>query len=227
MLAQNTNMVNARRGYRQLRRAFRSWAQVMNAPIDEVQRCIAVCGLARMRARRLQAILHKIRERHGKLDLQFLGEMPAGEAYEYLMGYGGIGPRTASLTLLFAFDMPLFPVDAGILRLCKRLGLVRAKAQEGEAGECVGKMVERGKCRALHVSMFTHAKGMCRPRNPKCRECALVSVCGYGQKRLRHRQGESIPVRRAEVPLRFRPVILSKFPSAGIPKSADPESVAI
>src|SRR5215218_10494732 len=86
MLAQNTNMVNARRGYRQLRRAFRSWTQVMNAPVDEVQRHIAVCGLARMRARRLQAILHTIRERHGNLDLQFLGKLPAGEAYEYLMG---------------------------------------------------------------------------------------------------------------------------------------------
>jgi endonuclease III len=183
--------------------------------------------LARMRARRIQAILRKIRERHGKLDLQFLGELPAGEAYEYLMGYYGIGSRTASLTLLFAFDMPLFPVDAGILRVCKRLGLVRAKAQEGEAGECMGRMVRTGKCRALHVAMFTHAKGVCRPRNPKCRECALVSVCGYGQKRLRHRQGDAVLTRRTEVPRKVRPVILSKFPSAGIPKSADPESVAI
>src|SRR3954471_11107072 len=49
MLTQNTNMANARSGFKQLRRAFNSWTAVMNAPIEAVQRCIAVCGLARMR----------------------------------------------------------------------------------------------------------------------------------------------------------------------------------
>src|SRR5687768_7010375 len=62
MLAQNTNIVNAERGFRQLRRAFRSWNKVQAAPVHEVQRCIAVCGLARMRARRLQALLARIRQ---------------------------------------------------------------------------------------------------------------------------------------------------------------------
>ena len=51
MLTQNTNMANARSGFRQLRRAFPSWTKAMLAPIHEVQRPIAVCGLARMRAR--------------------------------------------------------------------------------------------------------------------------------------------------------------------------------
>src|SRR3954467_10137951 len=72
MLTQNTNMANARSGYKQLRRAFSSWNQVMDAPVEAVQRCIAVCGLARMRARRLQSMLRVIKSREGKLDLQFL-----------------------------------------------------------------------------------------------------------------------------------------------------------
>jgi endonuclease-3 len=227
ILAQNTNMVNANRGYRQLRRAFGSWTQVMLAPVDEVQRHIAVCGLARMRARRIQSILRRIRERHGKLDLQSLGEMPVREAFDFLMAYHGIGPRTASLTLLFAFNMPVFPVDAGILRLCKRLDLVRAKAREGEAGECVGEMVDPSACRELHVMMFAHAKSMCRPRNPKCRECALVSVCNHGQRRLKHRPADVGVKRETLVPLRLRKPILSRFASAGIPKAPDPEAVAI
>src|SRR5688500_523113 len=54
MLAQNTNMANATRGYRMLRRRFRTWTQVMDADVRDVQREIAICGLARMRARRLQ-----------------------------------------------------------------------------------------------------------------------------------------------------------------------------
>src|SRR3954469_315999 len=57
MLTHNTNMANARSGFRQLRRAFPSWTKAMLAPIEQVQRPIAVCGLARMRARRLQDLL--------------------------------------------------------------------------------------------------------------------------------------------------------------------------
>src|SRR5687768_8454653 len=67
MLSQNTNMANASRGYRQLRRQFRSWNQVLAAPVHEVQRCIAICGLARMRARRLQDLLARIRAERKRL----------------------------------------------------------------------------------------------------------------------------------------------------------------
>src|SRR4051812_37986689 len=67
MLSQNTNMANARAGYRMLRRRFPTWRQVMEAPVGDVQREIAVCGLARMRARRLQALLRKIKDLRGGL----------------------------------------------------------------------------------------------------------------------------------------------------------------
>src|SRR4051812_31162145 len=56
MLAQNTNLANADSGYRQLRRAFKTWGGVMDADVRDVQRHIAVCGLARMRARRMQLL---------------------------------------------------------------------------------------------------------------------------------------------------------------------------
>ena len=65
MLAQNTNLANAASGYKQLRRALPTWKKVLDAPIDEVQRHIAICGLARMRARRLQALLARIKADHG------------------------------------------------------------------------------------------------------------------------------------------------------------------
>src|SRR5215207_5413358 len=65
MLSQNTNMANSTRGYRALRRRFPTWTKVMNAPMEDVQRQIAICGLARMRAHRLQALLRRVRELRG------------------------------------------------------------------------------------------------------------------------------------------------------------------
>lgn len=221
MLSQNTNMANARNGFAQLRRAFDgSWERVMDAPVADVQRHIAVCGLARMRARRLQALLRTIKERHGKLCLQFLRRQTPAEAMDYLLGYFGIGPKTAAYTLLFAFDMPVFPVDKGIHRMCRRMGLVRAKAGEAETERAMEQMVPPGKCRPMHRMMFAHAKSVCRPRNPKCGQCPALAICPHGQRRIKHRP----PEKDVELPADgMRPIILSRYVSDGLAKAADAE----
>src|SRR5215212_624232 len=82
MLAQNTNLSNALSGYRQLRRAFPTWSKVLAAPVGDVQRQIAICGLARMRARRLQALLHRLKDERGKLCIDFLAEMDVPAAHD-------------------------------------------------------------------------------------------------------------------------------------------------
>src|SRR5687768_17752039 len=94
MLAQNTNVQNAERGYRMLRRRFSSWTKVMNAPVHDVQREIAICGLARMRARRLQDLLRRIKSERGTLSIDFLRHEPMDAAFDYLMSFHGIGPKT-------------------------------------------------------------------------------------------------------------------------------------
>ena len=210
MLAQNTNLANALSGYRQLRRAFPTWNKVLCAPVGDVQRQIAVCGLARMRARRLQALLRRLRDEHGKLDIEFLAEMNVAAAQDYLLTFHGVGPKTAAYVLLFSFAMPVFPVDNGILRVARRLRLVRQVARDAEAGKVLAQLAPTKRIYPLHVLMFTHAKKLCRPRNPKCDECLLIDLCPHGQRRLKHRPPDPIPR------VNGRPIILSRYASAGI-----------
>jgi endonuclease-3 len=217
MLAQNTNMANATRGYRMLRRRFASWTQVMNADVRDVQREIAICGLARMRARRLQALLRTIKEQRGALSIDFLANATVDDAFAYLMSFHGIGPKTAAFTLLFAFGQAVLPVDNGVLRVVRRLRLVRAKARDLEAERVLSPLIVRGRHYATHVLTFRHAKERCRPRNPKCHDCALLTICPHGQRRVRHHP----PPRDTIIPLirRPRPIILAGFASAGVPKN--------
>src|SRR5215207_1469450 len=128
ILSQNTSAANSDAGYRQLRRRFRSWNQVADAPVEEVERHIRVSGLSNQKAPRIQAILRTIREQHGKINLQFLADLPDAQAYDYLRSFPGVGPKTACCTLLFAFNKALFPVDTHIHRIARRLGLVGPKA---------------------------------------------------------------------------------------------------
>lgn len=216
MLAQNTSMVNATRGFRRLRRAFPTWNKVLSAPVQDVQRQIAVCGLARMRARRLQSLLAQVRADQGKLDLDSLGEMDVDSAYEYLLTFHGIGPRSAAFTLLFAFNSAVLPVDNGILRVIRRLRLVRRQAREREVERTLLPWVPRGTHYSAHVLLFRHAKERCRPKNPKCDECRLVELCPFGRRKLKHQP----PEERVE-----RPKRLSRFISDGLLKvRTEPEA---
>jgi len=216
MLSQNTNMVNAGRGYRMLRRRFKSWTEVMQAPVGDVQRQIEVCGLARMRARRLQDLLRKIKADRGRLDLDFLRGTEPRAAYDYLMAFHGIGPKTAAFVLLFAFDQPVLPVDNGVLRVCKRLRLVRGKARDLETERLLSPLIAPGAHYGTHTLMFRHAKDRCRPKNPRCTECDLLKLCPYGQRRVKHLPPEELI--ELKPPGRMRPIYLSKFASDGFDK---------
>ena len=221
MLAQNTNLANALSGYRQLRRAFPTWNQVLAAPVSDVQRHIAVCGLARMRAHRLQALLRRVKEEQGKLCIEFLADLPTEQAAKYLLSFHGIGPKTAAYVLLFSFGMPVFPVNNGILRLAKRLRLVRPIARDAETSEVLGQLTSPRRIYPLHVLMFTHADKICRPKNPKCDECPLLDHSPHGQRRLKHRPPE--PIMR----VKSRPIIISRYASAGIPKRGSRDELEV
>jgi endonuclease-3 len=220
MLSQNTNMANSRRGYRQLRRAYPTWPKVLAAPVEQVQRQIAICGLARQRARRLQALLARIKLDHpggrGKLDLDWLAQRSPADAAAYLRSFHGIGPKTAAYTLLFGFDMPVLPVDNGILRVARRLRLVRPNTGSDGAEQALAPRVPRGGHYAAHVLMFRHAKVRCRPKNPLCDQCLLLRMCPHGQRWVKHRPPEA----GVEV-LEPRPKQLARFVSAGIVKNVN------
>ena len=49
ILSQNTSAANSDAGYRRLRRKFRSWNQVANAPLEEVEKCIRISGLSNLK----------------------------------------------------------------------------------------------------------------------------------------------------------------------------------
>ena len=207
MLSQNTSWPNAREGFRRLKRYLPTWEKVLAADVNTIQRCIAVCGLGRMRAWRILALLRRVKQERGRLSLAFVGRMSVEDASQYLSSFHGVGPKTVACALLFGFGMPVFPVDNGVMRLARRLGWVRAKAREAEVQTTVEKASEPEKRYALHTLMYQHAKEICRPKNPKCDECVLLDICPSGKRRRKHAPAKEEPT---------RPRRPSRFISAGL-----------
>ncbi len=217
MLSQNTSGLNSHRGYANLRKRFPTWRQVMEAPVRDVQECINICGLARMRAWRLHNLLKTIEHQQGSLTLKKLRSRPAGEVFDYLTSLHGIGPRTAALVMLFGLGADILPVDNGILRVVRRLKLVRPKAGDLEAQQTLSPLVRPGNHAATHVLTFKHAKERCRPRNPKCGDCKLLDLCPYGQRRVKHEQTEIDKLERTPAFKR----VMARIISSGIRRYDD------
>ena len=183
ILSQNTSNKNSDAGYKRLRRTFRSWNQVMNAPVEEVEKAIRISGLSNLKAPRIQAILRQIKQQRGKIDLQFLGDMNEREAFEYLTRFSGVGPKTAHCTLLFAFGKAMFPVDTHIHRIARRLQLVDAKATAEQTQEILEPTIPPKNRYELHVLLIEHGRKTCRAINPKCDVCPLLDPCPFGKLR--------------------------------------------
>jgi endonuclease-3 len=189
ILSQNTSAANSDAGYRQLRRRFRSWKRVAEAPLEEVERCIRVSGLSNLKAPRIQSILRKIKAERGKFDLQFLDALDDDAAYAYLRGFPGVGPKTACCTLLFAFGKAMFPVDTHIHRIARRLGLVPPRASAEQTQELLTPKIAPADRYETHVLLIEHGRKTCRAINPRCGECVLRRRCAY-RRRVGEKKGE-------------------------------------
>jgi endonuclease-3 len=154
-----------------------NWAAIESAELTDVIDAIRPAGLAFQKAPTIKAALHAAREHDFNLD--FLADMPALEARAWLTSIAGIGRKTASVVLLFAFGSPLMPVDRHVERVSKRIGLIPAKTTADDAHELFLAMLEPDQMYEAHVGLITHGRQTCHARNPACFRCPIAPRCRY------------------------------------------------
>ncbi|MGN6368012.1 MAG: endonuclease III domain-containing protein [Phycisphaerae bacterium] len=184
ILSQNTSNKNSQAGYRQLRRRFKTWDEVADAPVEEVERWIRVSGLSRLKAPRIQAILRQIRTERGRISLEFLKRFTPEQAIAYLRQFKGIGPKTIDCLLLFAFAMPVFPVDTHIHRIARRLKWIGPKVSAEKAHDLLEPAIPPEHRYEMHVLLIDHGRQTCKAINPRCNRCPLLDLCPYGKAHL-------------------------------------------
>jgi endonuclease-3 len=179
VLSQNTADVNTDRTYAELRRRFATWSAVRDAPVDEVERAIALGGLSHVKAPRIVAILRALSPAGGEPDLGVLDELPDDEALAHLQRLPGVGPKTAACVLLFALGRPAMPVDTHVYRVAGRLGLLHPGVSVVAAHEKLTAMAGPAPADiyAAHVDLVRHGRRTCHARRPACAACPLSDIC--------------------------------------------------
>jgi endonuclease-3 len=155
------------------------WTAVETAPLPELIDVIRPGGLGPQKAPRIQAALRTIRETSGDHSLDFLADMPALEARDWLTRIGGIGVKTASVLLLFSFGTPLMPVDRHVERVSHRVGLVPPKATANDAHDLYLALLEPDQMYDAHVLLIRHGRVTCHARRPACDVCPIRARCRY------------------------------------------------
>jgi endonuclease III related protein len=173
VLTQNTAWINVERAIGNLRLArLLTPASIASMAPHELAGYLRPAGYFNIKARRLQALCSYLLE-HG--DLAGL-ETPA--LRESLLSVHGIGLETADDILLYAFQRPVFVIDAYTRRLFGRLGQMDAGASyeslRSEFEHALGGDVAL--FNEYHALIVVHAKHVCR-KKPDCERCCLKADC--------------------------------------------------
>ncbi len=181
ILSQSTTDRNRDRAFAALKERFPTWGDVLNAPQSEVIDAIKPAGLSNQKGPRIQAVLRRIQDERGELDIDFLGDLPVDEAKAWLVRFDGVGPKTAAIVLCFAFNMPAFPVDTHIHRLGQRIGFLPEGISADKAHPVMEAIVPPDDYYAFHLNLIRHGREICHARKPLCEQCPLRPYCDYYQ----------------------------------------------
>ncbi|MDE3132650.1 MAG: DNA lyase [Acidobacteriota bacterium] len=180
VLSQSTNDRNRDVAYFGLRERFPSWAEVRDAPVDEVEEAIRRGGISKVKSARIKAILAAVTDtgpQPGVLDLDWVAGVSVPDAQAYLCSLPGVGRKTAACVLLFAYGMRDVPVDTHVSRVGTRLGLFRPRAPFEELHDTMLELTPRGQEWELHLNLLRHGRRTCHAQRPACGVCALRRMC--------------------------------------------------
>jgi endonuclease-3 related protein len=179
ILTQNTAWSNVEKAIANLRanNALNAEA-IAAAPLAQLAEWLRPSGYFNVKAERLQSFCRWLLEPGRRQQLE---QLATDELRHALLSVKGVGRETADDMVLYAFDRPVFVIDAYTRRLFSRLGLIT-----GEEGyETLRALVEEAFGRSqeqtalfneFHALIVAHAKEYCRKR-PLCRGCPLARRC--------------------------------------------------
>lgn len=179
ILTQNTAWTNVEKAITNLQQAACLCADaILDCNNESLAELLRPSGYFNIKAARLKHFCRWYLE-HGGYDA--LSQWETETLRQALLSVHGIGPETADDILLYAFERPVFVIDAYTRRLFSRLGLASGTEPYDGLRQQVEQAFARDKSRIsvfneLHALIVNHAKDYCRKR-PRCQGCPLTRYC--------------------------------------------------
>ena len=164
---------------------FRSWENLRDAPIAEIEEAIRPITFPERKAVQLKQALEQITQRCGTLSLDFLHGYRTDKIRSWLEQFDGVGAKTSGAVVNFStLRRRALCVDSHHLRVMQRLGLVAKNADARATEQRLMEMAPEDWPATMldehHTLIKIHGQRLCTFSHPKCSSCPLLDVCPTG-----------------------------------------------
>ena len=178
LLVQQTRWTRAEQSLAALRsRGLLNAGSLAEADLPSLEVLIRPSGFHRQKAQRLRAVAGWWVRSGGEAELD---RLPTAALRSALLTQKGIGAETADAVALYAFNRPVFVVDAYLRRIQQRVDGPAKNWADRNLGDCwlAACTGSAENSRQAHAVIVCHAQAYCRSR-PDCSACPLQPDCCY------------------------------------------------
>ncbi len=172
VLTQNTAWSNVEKAIKNLKHSdCLSLDRILASSDDDLAQLIRPSGYFNIKARRLKNLCVWITENGGETKLEDIDTVNLRAS---LLKVNGVGPETADDILLYAFERPVFVVDAYTRRLFTKLGLIEGNEPYEQLRQVfeIELAPDVSLFNQYHALIVRHAKEKCL-RSTDCRHCQV------------------------------------------------------
>jgi len=180
-LSQNTTDKTAHIAYKNLKKTFPKWSDLLSAPLNLIEKNIRVCGLAKTKAADIKNMIRQIHSERKSVSLEYIRKFDNDKVYEELLGFKGIGVKTASCVLSFALGRDVFPVDTHIHRILNRIGALKTNTPD-RTFELAKDLIPAKEKLSFHVNLIKFGRSICKAQRPLCGKCCIYDYCDFMEK---------------------------------------------
>jgi len=158
--------------FRRLKARFPTVRSLAAARPSAVRGILRSIGLFEAKTRNAIALAKALLARHG-------GGVP--RTMDALVALPGVGRKTASCVMVYAFGIPAVAVDTHVHRITGRLGWVRTRTAE-QTESALRRILPRRHWLDVNRVMVQFGRDICRPGVPLCWKCPVRRHCAYPKK---------------------------------------------
>jgi len=182
VLTQNTNWQNVEKALVNIRKYCQGDILQCLGKLSEqeLSELIRPAGFFNIKAKRLKNLLQWI-ETYG-YDLDKISTLDTENLRKELLSINGIGKETADSIILYAFEKPIFVVDAYTKRIVRRIFDIEYKEYDESRKLFEETFTKDVKLyQEFHGLIVEHAKALCRTK-PLCEQCPIADCLYKSQK---------------------------------------------
>lgn len=138
----------------------------------DIQKLIFPVGFYKRKSKTILDISKRLIDEYGSV---------VPDTIDELIGFKGVGRKTANLVVTQGYHKPGITVDVHVHRISNRIGWVKTK-NPTETEFTLRDILPKKYWKDINELLVKHGQNICKPRTPNCSKCPISKFCAYPDK---------------------------------------------